>query len=734
MEGYTSDRYFFYPARRIESTLSAFSPPLLDPRLILNYFFISLLLLALPVCAEIPTFMDLSEELALAQRIDWCRNHRLPAFGNMLLQRGYIAMPSARTAPTGTLAVGYSHNSPYDNYNIAFQPFDRLELTANYRVFRHLPDPVLAPFGFGELADRGLNLKFAIIRPEESEGWLPGVAIGWDDITGTRSFNARYLVFTKLFPQWNLELSVGAGKSRIKGPFGAATWTPFFNSGCELLKQLALTAEYDATNYRDPNHEPHPRGRSKKSPINLGLHYRWREWLEISAAWVRGKVFSFAFSVSDNIGNRDGWLPRCDTPPCTPSSLNLTPLTPSHPAVRISEIYFALSEGGITLLRAWFDACGALRLRVFNALYPNEYDFRAHLDPIIAAQFPENLESIIVEVDMQGISIQEYHFRREAVERYRQLEICTYEFSCLSPRRDSAYCPGTPIFRTDYELSRLKLSPRYVALYGSSEGKFKYALGVAAHLRGFLPYSITYALSVGSVLCENMPRQPDDCLNPSQLKNVHSDLMLYFAKKQVTLDEAYLQKIYSPYKCLFARIYGGIFSIAYGGAGVEWLYAPVNTPWAVGIETSWLQKRHYSGVGFYSRIRKLKGNQVTYVDFLGIQAFLDLYFEIAPLELEGKISVGRFLAGDYGARFEGSRVFCNGMRIGVWYTVTNANDQINGKRYFDKGLFFSIPLEWFCTRSCRDQLEGSLSAWLRDVGFRSRTGRSLFESMRCERR
>jgi hypothetical protein len=139
------------------------------------------------------------------------------------------------------------------------------------------------------------------------------------------------------------------------------------------------------------------------------------------------------------------------------------------------------------------------------------------------------------------------------------------------------------------------------------------------------------------------------------------------------------------------------------------------------------------GLGFTSRIRQLKGFVPHHHKFLGTQYFLNIYYDWKCTNLEFKLSVGKFLADDYGGRLEVSRYFCSGLRIGFWYTYTNGHDIINNQVYHDKGVFFSVPLDIFYTKTSRNRWDYGMSAWLRDVGVSAYAGNKLYELINQER-
>src|SRR6266571_1417267 len=82
------------------------------------------------------------------------------------------------------------------------------------------------------------------------------------------------------------------------------------------------------------------------------------------------------------------------------------------------------------------------------------------------------------------------------------------------------------------------------------------------------------------------------------------------------------------------------------------------------------------------------------------------------------VRTGRFLARDFGARFEIKRRFRIGMELGAWYTVTNVVDTGvgNESNYRDKGVFVSIPFEALLPADTRMTTGFSLAPWTRDPG------------------
>lgn len=661
-------------------------------------------------------------------------NERFPVFYNNILSAGYFNMPSARMGCEGEIGAGYAKVPPYRNYNLRLQLLDRLEITGSYRIYRGVDDPILTPLGFGDLSDKGANVKLAILHPEDSQYVLPGLAIGLEDFMGTKGFMARYVVLTQVFLNYNTEVTLGYGTHRIKGFFGGVNYMPFRQSHLECLQNLSLSAEYDATPYEDPEIERHPKGRVKKSPINFGVKMRFFDNIDVSISQIRGHAFSFSLSTFYNFGKTKGFLPKIDDPLPYKGPFNNEPLgTLRREEIMAQEFHSAMKLQGFDLLevRIYEDECQRkiLRFKVDNLRYAIENQVRERLNQLLAYLVPVNIDYVIVVIDEKGLPIHEYRYDMANLTALSNEEICEYELKVLTPLKEvSCIDPkSTVFFEASRNLFNFELLPKTHSFFGSSKGKFKYAAGLNAGFNGFLPGDFYYSVLLGYTFFSNLSDLTGvDRLNPSQLINVRTDIVRYYQQKGLTFDGAYIQKNWNLGKGWFTRLSLGYFEEAYGGVASEILYFPVNSAWAFGVEGAILKKRNLRGLGFTNKIRRLHGFHVTHERFLGSQAFLNLYYDWKTAGVDFKISAGKFLANDLGVRYEITRHFPSGLRVSVWYAHTNGHDRINDQTYHDKGVSFSMPLDIFYTHSDRDRWKYGLSAWLRDVAVSAATGDDLY--------
>ncbi len=683
---------------------------------------------------------DLFSDLLTVERINAHLDDRLPVTYDHFLQGGYFNMPSARAGEAGEIGAGFSWVPPYRNYNLRVQLLNRLEISGNYRVFIGVDDPILTPMGFGDLSDKGANVKLILNRGEDSYYALPSLAIGLQDFIGTQSFKSYYIVATQVFLDQNFELSLGYGQQRIRKWFGGALWMPFRKSENEYLKGIAITAEYDATPYKDANIEKHPHGRVKKSPINFGVKYRLWDQYDFSISYVRGDAIALSASTFYNFGTTKGLIPKIDNPLPYRAPVNVEPLGCLRPEnMLVHDLAFSFSQQGFDIIQMWLtDECGdkTLRLRIINNLYRLPSDVREQLNNLLAFVIPSNIDTVIIELERDTIPVDQMLFRMFYVRLFACNQLCAKELEILSPISEVTpiSCFAKKIFHQPREWFNFEILPKTHTLFGSSRGKFKYALGVTTAFNGYLWNDIIYNVELGYIFLSNLKHLGGvDRLNPSQLINVRSDAVRFFQRPGVTVDQAYLQKNWNlGYGC-YSRLALGMFEEVYGGAAAELLYYPVNCPWAVGIEAAILKKRTFKGVGFTNKIRKLDGFQVHHKHFLGSQYFLNFYYDWSQAQLDLEVKVGKFLANDWGVRYVVSRRFESGLKISIWNSYTNGKDTINGKTYHDKGIRFSMPLDIFYTHSDRTNWHYGMSAWIRDVGVTALTGQELYYMIHDER-
>lgn len=686
---------------------------------------------------------NLLKDLAVIQECDRKQCDKLPTIMSHYGHLGYFNMPSARVSNDGDLTLGISQVPPYLNFFAGFQLFSRVELSGVYRIFKGVQDVILSPHGFGDYADKGVNVKINLLKPEDTDYSLPGIAVGFDDFLGSQFFQANYVVITQEWPKKNVEASLGFGTGRLSGFFGGVAWTPWRLCDNSFYKGISFVAEYDGNNYTNPLTEPHPHGRVVKCPVNFGFKYAFGNYWKASASLVRGNNVAYAISGTFDIGSIKGFFPKINDPLCYFAPINQEPISEIRPKESLVEdMAYALDVQGFTLIKATLEESNKspmpiLRLRVVNRKWLYENSVHKRLGCILALLSPSNVSEVIVVISADSVLCQEYRFPIEALNYYASKEMTEIELITVSPLREVSFprtCPDILFERSEKALD-WGIRPRARTFFGSSRGKFKYEVDLAANVEGFVWYDVFYKLLLSHTVLSSAGNLGNfDMLNPSPVLNVYSDRITYYQKRNFRAEQVYLQRAWTHGCGFHTRIGAGFFDIAYGGFTAEGLYFPVNSNWAFGVAGAVVWKRHYSDWGFTSKIRKFTGTGTNSVpiwvnyDYLS-QYFFDIYYRFKTAPLGIKWSVGQFLAGDFGIRTEVFRYFESGLRLSFWYTFTNGGDRLNGRTYFDKGISFSMPLDVIFKETSRARWGYGMSAWLRDVGYRVDTGKELYPTL-----
>lgn len=681
-------------------------------------------------------------DLQAAKKITEEEKKYLPFVYNSSYMIGSLNMPSARVNASGMVAAGYGHIAPYNIVGLNLMPFQRIEVSANYRLFPGQAENNLSQYGFGDDADRGANFKVQLLSETDGlQGW-PSISFGMEDFYGSRRFAAEYLVATKTWKDWNLEASFGWGWERIKGPFGSIHWTPFRDGKVPLLDGITLIGEYDATDYAGHYWE-HGDGRSVTSKVNAGVAVTLFDALQVKAATQRGESYAVQGSLNYNLGETKGLFPKIMDARPWERPIDYEPIGTLRTEKELAQQFaYAFQEQGLSLASLYLVGGSrgkGLRLKLLNVRYRYEPDLKERVNKLLAALTPCDMDHVDVIVESDGVPVQQYSYRYADLARFRSGKIGKMELDTLSPMKTVQPFPDkhdvASLFQRNKPVWTVMFRPRLLSFFGSSRGKYKYSFGFIGGLSGYLFDSIYYDSLVSFTAAATIYDMNDyDFYNPSQLVNVRTDAIRYFQEGAIHLERLYAQKGWNLPNSVYFRLAGGYFEPMFGGVASEMLFYPANSAWAIGLEAAGVLKREYNGLGFQHKIRKLKGFTPTYEDYIGQQYFVNAYYYFKPINVELMVKGGMFLARDLGARFEATRYFPSGMSLSFWYTLTNANDWVNGKKYHDRGAAITFPLDIFLQKSSRAMLGYAMSFWLRDCGAYSFTGNGLYNTINRERR
>jgi len=155
----------------------------------------------------------------------------------------------------------------------------------------------------------------------------------------------------------------------------------------------------------------------------------------------------------------------------------------------------------------------------------------------------------------------------------------------------------------------------------------------------------------------------------------------------------------------YLSAYGGMLESMYGGVGAEWLYRPWHSPLAVGVDVNHVRQRSFA-------------QDFGFRDYTVNTGHATMYWDTGWNDVQIKLQVGQYLAGDTGATLDVKRSFPNGVAIGAWATKTNVSAEQFGEGSFDKGIYVSIPFDVMLPKSSPGIANAVWTPLSRDGGAR----------------
>ena len=664
----------------------------------------------------------------LALAIGVCQSPAIWADASSSGQSGLVHMPDARLAPDGIWRFGLSDADPYSTLWSSVSLFSRIELSGRYTQIDDVPGFVDDP-GYGDYKDKSFDAKWQLWRERT---YLPAVAIGVQDFTGTQLFNARYLALSKRLGAFDATL--GYGERRIDGWFGGVRYTPASHP------QLQFLVEYDANRYAADFGAAESGARRRPGGATLGVHYQWG-WLGTQVSVQEDNV-GVNLYVAVPLSERE-FVPKIDEP--APPAVTAEGATladwRANPAVA-AELERRLRAEGFTPLAIQLEG-NRLRLALSHPRIMLIGRAAGRAARLVLAAGPRDLVSLEIGFTRDDLPLVTYTFNDlPLLRRYFVGEASAQQLQAAADVRfatpDIARLHGDEValqpppaasvrYNEDGDLLRLtpqeswargvSLTPVNVRLFFNDPGgAFRYDAFAAVDLHRRLAPGwfvdagarLTWAEDVSDVTQQSN----------SELPHVRSDIAEYRRRgERLRLETLLLNRYLQLRERTYLRASVGYYEEMFAGIGTQLLYLPPSGPWAFDVSLDALRQR-------------APGESLGFRDYRVVTAIGALHYRFRSQGITLTARAGRFLAGDEGVRLEAKRRFRSGVEFGAWYTVTNENDETGpgrpGDPYRDKGLFVSIPLASMLPRDSRRRAELSLVDFTRDVGQLVRSPNDLY--------
>lgn len=660
---------------------------------------------------------------------------------------GLLQTPSARMADDGEVGFSWNRVEPYSRINAFAQPFPWLEAVARYTIVSNRPYDPTQP-GSQSYKDKSIDVK---IRLRDESHYLPALAIGIRDLAGTGFFSSEYIVGSKRWGNFDFSLGLGWGNLGARGdlpnplgwiddrfnhrpsaPPGAVTGkftaSRYFHGPTALfggveyqtpLPWLRLKAELDGNDYQ---HEEQGNNQKQHWPINLGALFRVNHNVDVSIGYERGNTLMATLTLHDNIGRRES-APK----PLDPAPEPVTVIPPvsadtaSVGATGVPRTATARADWGV-ISEVLAKNAGIKVERIAQRgsellIYGEQTRFFYGTEGLgRAARILDNrldagIDWITFVPETHGLAVVENSVHRPRFTAYLRHDIDLTALRRSVEQDPTARQAEQVLYRTPLKRFDFSLSPGFVQNFGSPTKPVIFQVTANAGATLNFTRNLWLEAQVDANLFNNFSSTV--YVPPSQLPRVRTNYFHYLQDADVTVPLLQLTGTRQLGTDLYGMAYAGLLEPMFGGVGGELLYRPLHQRWAFGLDANWVRQR-----GFKQNLSFRNYHVAT-----GLATF---YYDTGWHGLHTNVSVGRYLAGDWGTTFDVSRHFANGVRMGAWATFTTAGSRY-GEGSFDKGIYLLIPFDLVLPIS---RHRGANLVWqplLRDGGARLNKAYNLYD-------
>ncbi len=606
---------------------------------------------------------------------------------------GLLEIPTARVLGEGEIRFGFSQADPYRWYSFSLGLFSGLELGGRVTEISNVPGQY-----FSKFKDRTFDAKYQVF-PESRR--FPAVAIGVQDILGTRVFPAEYVVFSRqVYP---LDFTLGIGHNRLAGDLNLPFLDRFgFFGGVDwaVHDRFHLMAEYNPIEYEKD------RGRAGRAvpdgadwPVNFGARVELLPGLDLGVSWQRGDTLGFTVNLHALLG-KPIQAQRPDPPKWAP--VDRRPFEERDLKQAVEAIHADIRKAGFSEVSVYAGG-GEITAEFANGKYLSNAKAAGRVLRILLFHSPPEGERITVvlrtrDMPILRVSVNPDHFRK-----YIFGEISETAFARLVEIETTDRVPA----EGSEAWAHTKSDRALTITYGVEPDVETYLLDRTNYIQvrpGIKPYAMAnvwkggyayarYDVPFYSNVVSSAETPPDA---------VRSDFGRYM-DRNYSFDRLMIDQTLRLSERTFGRLSGGYLEKMYAGVGGEILTFLGDGRLAVGVEADWAFKRE-------------PHSQFDLMDFDAYTLLGNIFYHESTLDLTLNAKFGRFLYGDYGVVLDVSREFDTGLIVGVWYSVTDSNKFTGfNKGYNDKGIYVSVPMRMFLDHDSPRRLNYSIAPWTRDV-------------------
>lgn len=634
---------------------------------------------------------------------------------------GLALLPTARFQDEGTLKLGLSSFYPYEITSIAATPFPWMEAVFRYTEIKNEKYGPASYSGNQTNKDKGFDFKFQLKRESK---YLPSLALGLRDLAGEARFSSEYFAFTKRFDNLDLTAGIAWGflgrDDNISNPFksragdfatarargesnGSFNFSQWFSGPAAIFGGLEYKFERYGLRFKLEYDTSRPDYNVVIVPVssrfNYSFTYPLSKFVDLSIGNTKGDTFSFSFQLKGNYSKQI--VPKLDRARrVTRLSKDQKEELSQDKKKLYSSLIYNLKEENILLQGSTLTE-DTLDLTINQAKFRQHTIATGRAARIASALSPDSVETIIVrnmnaDIELNSIAfeVDELNKALDGMIGSNELLQSTKLYSDEQKYKKADFRP-----KVDFPEFRWRVSP---ALKNHIGGPEAFYLGQLI-LRADTSLKLRRGLVLDSSFGANIYNNFDQMDNPSYsaLPHVRSDIQEYLKEGKNNIIKFNLSYFHSPFKDIFTRFDFGILEEMYGGAGGEILYRPFDKNYALGFVAHRVYQRDYD-------------QRFSFRDYTINTGHFQFFYDLPDITLQ--VLAGQYLAGDIGATLDISRRFKNGYTLGIFATKTNVSAEEFGEGGFDKGFYFSIPLDVFFTNYQTGQITFGMHPLTRDGG------------------
>jgi hypothetical protein len=657
---------------------------------------------------------------------------------------GLLEMPSALSDDDGEIAATIGYFGGQLRNSFTFQITPRLSGT-----FRYTGIPERNPDPEESFWDRSFDLRY---RLTDEGTYIPTIAVGLQDFLGTGVYSAEYLVATKTVGD-SVRLTAGLGWGRlgsyngfgnplgvlderlnerpdtfVEGETGGVPGVEAFFRGDAAVfggieyapnERWIFKAEYSSDDaYLDNTGEPLF---EIASPLNFGVTWRPTPGVQLGLAYLYGTQIGFTGTISLNPNERP-FFGGLDEPPqpvavragAVRAAQSWDRTAVPEPALR-DRLAAALRTEGVELLAVELSDRSA-RLRYTNTRFRAEAQAMGRVLRVLTQELPPSIEAITLEPVQAGIPLSAVTFARSDVEDFENEVGGTLASLQQARFADAGRASGlveVPLARDPFSWS---LRPYASLLLFDPDNPFALSFGAELSAAYRIRPNLILSGSVRQRLLSTGEQDDSEFREDYELPRVRTNGGLYFNNDHPVLSDLTLSYYTRPGPNLYGRVTAGYLEPMYGGVSGELLWKPVGSRLALGAEVNYARQRDFDQLFDFRDYDVVTGHVSAYYDFGG--------------GFHGQVDAGRYLAGDWGATFSLDREFENGWSVGGYFTLTDVPFDVYGEGSFDKGIRFTIPIDFILGRPSRAERTTTLQSLTRDGGARLQVEGRLYDIVR----